>query len=66
LQLNQLPFAVGSPIRRAEEKQYRSTLALQIFQCLLASKLIPKSNGRSLLSGGKPIDKQLVTKVNRI
>ena len=54
LELDQLPFAVRSPVRRAKEKQDGSVRALQSFQRLLGSKLIPKGNGWRLLSGRNP------------
>src|SRR5437870_7229501 len=40
LELNQLPFAVGSPIRRSKEEQHCTARSLQTFQRLLVSKLI--------------------------
>ena len=42
LELNQLPFAVRSPIRRTEEEENRSVRCLQSFQCLLPPKLVAR------------------------
>ena len=40
LQLNQLSFAVRSPIRGTEEEENRAVRCLQTFQCLLSPKLV--------------------------
>ena len=42
LELNQLPFAVRSPIRGTEEEENRSVRCLQTFQCLLPPKLVAR------------------------
>jgi hypothetical protein len=40
LQLNQLPFAVGSPIGRTKKQQNGSVRALQSFETLFVAELI--------------------------
>ena len=40
LQLDQLPFAVGSPVGRTEKQMNRAVRSLQRFECLLHAKLV--------------------------
>jgi hypothetical protein len=49
LQLDQLPFAIGSPIRGTEKEENRAVRSFQTFQCLFVSKLVAKGKGRRLL-----------------
>ena len=53
LQLDQLPFAVGSPIRGTEEEENRAVRALQAFQRLLPPELVGGGKFRRLLSDRK-------------
>ncbi len=50
LQLDQLRFAEGSPIRRTEEKQNRPFRSLQCLNGLVMAKLVRRSEGRRFLS----------------
>ena len=54
LQLDQLPFAVGSPIRGTEKEQNRAVRSLQTFQRLFLAKLVARGKGGRLLSDGEP------------
>jgi hypothetical protein len=59
LQLDQLPFAEGSPIGGAEKEQHRSVFAAQRVQRLHMSKLIANGKGRGFLADGEPDGHQL-------
>ena len=48
LQLDQLPFAVGSPIRGTEKEQDRAVRSFQAFQCLLLAELVAKRKRQAL------------------
>jgi len=53
LQLNQLPFAVGSPVRGTEKQENRSVSSLQTVQRLVLAKLVASRKCRRLLSDGE-------------
>src|SRR6266853_1687447 len=53
LQLDQLRFAVRSPIRRTEKEQNSSLWSFQRLQSLLPAKLVAGRESRSLLTDGQ-------------
>lgn len=54
LQLNQLPFAVGSPIRGTEEEENRAVRSPETFQGLFVAKLVASGKNRCLPPDGEP------------
>src|SRR5260370_7148480 len=50
LELEQVPLAVGAPIRVSGEQQQKALLAAKTFKRLWMAKLVIRSNGRNLLS----------------
>ena len=54
LQLDQLPFAVGSPIRGTEKEENRAVRSLQTFQGLFLAELVASRKCGRLLSNGEP------------
>ena len=50
LELEQVPLAVGAPIRGSGEQQQKALLAAKTFKRLWMAKLVIRSNGRNLLS----------------
>src|SRR6266853_1496971 len=53
LQLDQLPFAIGSPIRGTEEEEHRSLRSLQTFQRLFMAELVASGKRWRFLADGK-------------
>jgi hypothetical protein len=54
LQLNQLPFAIGSPIRRTEKQENRAVRSFQAFQGLFLAELVASRECGRFLSNGEP------------
>ena len=54
LQLDQLPFAIGSPICRTKKEQDRAVRSFQAIQSLLMSKLVAQRKSGSLLADRQP------------
>ena len=54
LQLNQLPFAVGSPIGGTEKEKNRAVRSFQSFQGLFLAELVASRKCGRLLSNGEP------------
>ena len=53
LQLDQLPFAVGSPIGRTEKQKNGAVRAFQRFECLLRAELVGGGKSGRLLAHGE-------------
>ena len=53
LQLDQLPFAVRSPVGRTEKEKNGAVRSLQRFECLLRAKLVGSRKSGRLLAHSK-------------
>ncbi len=54
LQLDQLPFAVGSPVGRAKKEKNGAVRSFQRIEALLLAKLVAGRESRRLLTHGEP------------